>query len=209
MIQYVTQANLVLLCQEHNVRPVWYWNLTPSYDFMKRISVPDQFAAYLLAQLMPLRLWAPRQNVFLLQLPFAGSVSKFNIESVSPANLAGQRAWKRQIRTNELNHRVLACLTVRKANLLFVYSSSSSSSSSSRYKIGPSESESLVWLSLSLSGITVTSGCSVFTLRPCCFSDRPFADLQNEITNFGLTKDNSNKNNLQQTLKCRRKSRSL
>lgn len=59
---------------------------------------------------------------------------------------------------------------------LFVYSSSSSSSSS-RYRIGPSESESLVWLSLGLSGITVTWACSVFTLGRCGFSVGPSAEL--------------------------------
>lgn len=53
--------------------------------------------------------------------------------------------------------------------------------------MGPSESESLVWLSLGLLGIIVTSAHSVFTLRPCGLSGRPSADLQGNHGNASNT----------------------
>lgn len=46
---------------------------------------------------MSLCLGAPRQNVFLLQLFLAGSVAQLDVQGVSSADLAGQRAWNRDV----------------------------------------------------------------------------------------------------------------
>lgn len=55
---------------------------------------------------MSLCLGAPWKNVFLLQLSFAGSVPKLDVQSVSSADLNGQRALERDA-TGRTCHKLL------------------------------------------------------------------------------------------------------
>lgn len=163
------------------------------------VAAPDKFAAYLLAELMSLCLRAARQNVLLLQLPLTGPVPQFDVEGVSSTDLIGQGTFggedsgQSRVRTFNSVFFFFPSAPQNRSSaapigyVLFVYSSSSSSSSS-RYRIGPSESESLVWLSLGLSGITVTWACSVFTLGRCGFSAKPSAELLEKNQLIGSNK---------------------